>query len=460
MKQVLLICAVVLVAQTTQAQSAYNRTYSYDDLHRMTQVILAKQMEPEARYKTTGTAKRLIGQSRYEGSLLTDSTRHVYRNFKGSAHPNENSYFSNTQYRIEYFDAKKPLAVQYIQSDTSYSYQDNGVNLALLNKVINNYDGNGNQTHAIHQDDDGTYERTIITNGNGKRATVIEKDSAGSTAYTDKLKHHFIYDGQNRIIKDSAIYIPLGLDFYKEDYFYNSNGNLDSFNIYYMGQSGWEPSYKIEFLYDGSNRILTSTSFVDNGSGWERNYRDSFAYTGASKQFAYWAIQYWDVNNQYWDDDYGEIVEVDNQNNIIRKYTLDDSSIPMDTTYKLEYFYTSAGLYDSINAYRHLGNGSFSPLWAVSHFYYEDYNTVSVAETKSLQSNIKLYPNPANHVLTISTDNEITYSIVNMAGQVLLTGIVNDTHLVDISAMSRGTYILIAKDKTNIQFQSMSFVKE
>ncbi|CAN5322999.1 hypothetical protein BH09BAC1_BH09BAC1_19610 [soil metagenome] len=71
--------------------------------------------------------------------------------------------------------------------------------------------------------------------------------------------------------------------------------------------------------------------------------------------------------------------------------------------------------------------------------------TVGVEEL-FLQSNLQLYPNPANNVLNVRLDNSIegTYKIMGANGQLFLTGELMGAAQIDISMLSSGVYLFVA----------------
>ena len=67
----------------------------------------------------------------------------------------------------------------------------------------------------------------------------------------------------------------------------------------------------------------------------------------------------------------------------------------------------------------------------------------------------RLFPNPANNSVNISVNNErpvdLTFSIVNLQGQAVLSGKLNGTINVDLSNLSKGLYFVQLQTKTGIQ---------
>ena len=75
---------------------------------------------------------------------------------------------------------------------------------------------------------------------------------------------------------------------------------------------------------------------------------------------------------------------------------------------------------------------------------YEDFASVSENETDL----ISIYPNPANETLNLNIDNngDFTVRILSMDGSTLIT---SSSKSVDVSELSKGTYIIVYQDDTN-----------
>ncbi|MGL6128889.1 T9SS type A sorting domain-containing protein, partial [Chryseobacterium artocarpi] len=71
------------------------------------------------------------------------------------------------------------------------------------------------------------------------------------------------------------------------------------------------------------------------------------------------------------------------------------------------------------------------------------------------KSSIQVYPNPASDVLNITqVSAKAQYSITNMAGQIVMSGQINDNK-VQVSKLSTGAYVISIEDKgttSNVKF--------
>ncbi|MBK8348693.1 MAG: T9SS type A sorting domain-containing protein [Saprospiraceae bacterium] len=57
-------------------------------------------------------------------------------------------------------------------------------------------------------------------------------------------------------------------------------------------------------------------------------------------------------------------------------------------------------------------------------------------------SEASVHPNPATDMIRISADQAVSYSIINMSGQTVKQGAMQNDNIIDISHLSSGTYIV------------------
>lgn len=73
-------------------------------------------------------------------------------------------------------------------------------------------------------------------------------------------------------------------------------------------------------------------------------------------------------------------------------------------------------------------------------------------------NNIKLYPNPVKNELRINFDGVTTYDVVNLIGQIVSTGNLNESKIVDTSNYLSGVYLMRLKSGNTYEYKK--FVKE
>lgn len=81
-------------------------------------------------------------------------------------------------------------------------------------------------------------------------------------------------------------------------------------------------------------------------------------------------------------------------------------------------------------------------------------NSSQSSSINTVERRIKVYPNPINELLIIESDFEQNFSIYNLSGQIVSSGIVNFRSTLDCSELERGVYIL------KIGIDSLKLVKE
>jgi len=91
-------------------------------------------------------------------------------------------------------------------------------------------------------------------------------------------------------------------------------------------------------------------------------------------------------------------------------------------------------------------------------YIFEYSGNLSVNE-ESIVNSIVSYPNPVTDILNVSANNSfLKYSITSISGQIIEKSDLNETHTIDVSALSNGLYfITLHTDET--QSTTLKFVK-
>lgn len=76
----------------------------------------------------------------------------------------------------------------------------------------------------------------------------------------------------------------------------------------------------------------------------------------------------------------------------------------------------------------------------------------------SLNNNIKLYPNPVKNELRINFDGGTTFDVLNLTGQIVSTGNLIESNIVNTSNYLSGVYLM--RINTATTFEYMKFIKE
>ncbi len=105
---------------------------------------------------------------------------------------------------------------------------------------------------------------------------------------------------------------------------------------------------------------------------------------------------------------------------------------------------------DAMNFYG-AGEGAVLPGYYVDDFVFENVTPVGIAENSNV---VSIYPNPATDQITIAGQENTMYEIMNVAGQVVLAGnIENALQNVSISSLDKGVYF-VRVTGTNVAVQS------
>jgi len=445
MRQFLLLCLFSIETLTLNAQGFVKPDRKLV-AQKLQNYVLQRQLKSNSQAKTTATQKRLTGHSRYEGSTLTDSTRHVYHGTLGSSLVNDESYFSATQFTAGFYDAANPLSTHYIQSDTSWAYMLSGGSMVLQNMISCEYDAGSNLTRVNYLDQDGSHydyhECRITSNGAGQRSTVQKRDTTGGSPIADKDKYYFIYDNNGKIIRDSGVYNSIY--FYRAIYSYDASGNLTSYYSQYFDGTNWSNFSKSDLTYDANNRVLTHSMSQDDGSsGWVYNGRNIFSYTGNAAQYTYSEYQDWNTGTSTWERTEGEINELDGAGRIQHNYSLKGTVSKLDTSYRADYTYNTANLYDQIAVYRYVGGNYLND--AILHFYYEDYSSTGIATLKTNLS-LSVFPNPGTGLYNVNAKEELQQiNITDGSGKMVRSIYPKCSKaVIDLRSLPSGVYFLMA----------------
>ena len=75
--------------------------------------------------------------------------------------------------------------------------------------------------------------------------------------------------------------------------------------------------------------------------------------------------------------------------------------------------------------------------------------------TENQNANISVYPNPANDVLTINTNDNFKYQLVNSLGQVVRSGSATNKAIVRVGDLNRGIYFLTINAGNQVSVQKV-----
>lgn len=108
------------------------------------------------------------------------------------------------------------------------------------------------------------------------------------------------------------------------------------------------------------------------------------------------------------------------------------------------------------NICNYLQNGGASNIYGNNSGCNSDNQILDACNNLSIEnvlvSKIRMYPNPSSNYLYINSLKNIKASVLNINGQELLSGNIDNIIGLDISKLSNGTYILTLEDKRNQLF--------
>lgn len=248
---------------------------------------------------------------------------------------------------------------------------------------------------------------------------------------------------------------------YEDQYSYlnDSNGNIIS-TIKYddIEDTIWVEDHKWEYVYDESNKILNEEKYsINEDSIWfPRTYKTYTYHNGIKASFLY---QVWDNDlNSYRDHDSYEY-EFDEFDRVIshKIFHADTASFILELK--------------ALDTYSYLENENQLLKTSISIFV-EDNDTVSIKReyynkyitgVNELKPNeFKIFPNPTTGRLVLSSDHynsqNIKFEILNTSMQVIKTGIINASGIININQLSSGFYLLKVI-KPNNQEEIIKFQK-
>jgi len=239
---------------------------------------------------------------------------------------------------------------------------------------------------------------------------------------------------------------PTNLFYYKELYF-RSNNTIDSI-VAYNYNGGWEIRFRE--IFDGNQSYLSQFPYNSEKRYWNSN----------GNIFA--RVRFDAVSNSIIDSNYTFFtgVRVDStatydasgnfsaalgyryNPTLTRRYSWDSG--PMVTSFVFEHFNLQG---DKIGNVSFFANGAIRAKWGICSVY----NSLD-AEDHPAAPTLRLSPNPTYCTIMLdgSSTNPMEYSIFDIGGRELLSGVTYANELIDVSTLSSGTYIIISSSGDTI----------
>jgi hypothetical protein len=265
---------------------------------------------------------------------------------------------------------------------------------------------------------------------------------------------------------------------YRDFYFYNASGHLvkDSMELWHAPTAGsWMPlgTYnhtvnsagyptKTEFVFFGGavNRVIFESNYTYNslnqrtatlerrydGSGLSNYFRDTVGYAGAQKQYGDEYL--WDTASNTWAlaaEERRHMNAAGLPDSAFGRYNYNAGS--WDTAIcKLAY-----DAQDNPVSCRIFAGASSSGPDIEYRWYYEPVSLVGVSHVVPAETGLTAYPNPAGETLYLKGATEGSYTIHNMAGQIIQLGTLRAACL-PVNALPPGVYSLRLQDNSGTIF--------
>lgn len=293
-------------------------------------------------------------------------------------------------------------------------YQNNEVNLVR----ISNY----------------TYE------SNGRFLPVTGVDSIFETGNTMGIgfKDSIVYNASGKIAERIKTINFMGTELPREKmaFTYDANGRLTQAEKYEWDDA-WIEDNKLQYTYTTSGKVETLiTSYFDEGtSAWILDNLDSFYYNSSDLQIK--SVNYYH-NNGNWEPDGAEEFTY-NGNNIIQVIEIEHDGTNWTNDRKVVINYTGNAP-TGANVYNWEGSD-----WATTFTERIRFEQLPVSVNKiSALAAVKVYPNPANEVVTIAMPNlkQANVTVYNLAGAVVKTAIIGAEPTLTIADLNNGIYIV------------------
>ncbi len=346
-----------------------------------------------------------------EPALVYDSLR-AYRGSTGGGYINANLLYAQTL-NGNLITGRTRYSSGNVTSQETYTYNSSNM---LTEKVT------GNAKTQYH------YNAAQLTD----TAWEYVYNSVNST-WELASTMYWIYNPNNQLISARKD-IAGTAGYFKYEYHFNSTGLMDTILLLNGGPQP-EDTFKLyAYAYNGPGDLVTELLQVTDGPGG----------MGGN-------MQNWDFHKNTYGNNHNKTEDlIFNWNSTAQQW---------DTFGKWTYTYTPAGLVESFESLRwDAVNGTWAPMMDTTdartshrmHLYYDIVWPVSVTNNTPVHTDMRLYPNPAAGVITLSLAMEkttsVTARITDMQGRVLMQwneGATKQyTRTIPLTGMPAGSYML------------------
>ncbi len=259
-------------------------------------------------------------------------------------------------------------------------------------------------------------------------------------------------------------------NFQKNEHTYN-NGNYDlvlKTQIFSWVIDDWELTSQHLYTYDGSDRVskFTTQTWDSGNMVWINSSETRYTYTASNlveTETGYnWVSNAWEENTLNTSTYINDLLDTFQSqdwdgaqwvNDDLKTFMYDGND---HLTQVLETEWNDATMmYDDDSRQAYTNNAQGYPLTIVSESYiigswtntsrqrYTYPSCAFLSVNDVVMDNISVYPNPSSDKISINVEDEITYNLVNIRGQLINKGVINNaSNTIDISSFHSGIYFL------------------
>jgi Secretion system C-terminal sorting domain len=490
MKRSLVLILSVIVCFGAGAQSAHQPGGFLSNHRSVLNALLAPQKVNEriAAAKTTSgiSSERVIAQSTRDNTLATlnDSLNLKYRANGSSLYDyNTMLYPYNYPYSTTpMFNYAGTFTKPQVLCDTlrHWTVDPNTLVYGLWETDLANYNALMNLTDykALYVDSALIHNKVYANTFNTANNITLGYTSNWIGGATDSaFKQYFTYNAFNKLVKDSTYELHLGVwrIVSKTFYTYDVSNNLIQIDEYANTTDTSMLLPLIEQLkyinsFDGTNRLLTVEADYYTGVTLSPYVRDTFAYSGGMTYHNSWKEYQWDAINSYWNPAFymTKVIGVSGHPDTVLIKGFDsllNAWVPqiMDVMH-----YNTSNDPDTLKDYEYNFTSYPSTPSFTTIYYYEPYTmTLGLDKVVLHPDNARVFPNPANNMVTITGLNAplnsiVSIAIVDVSGRIHYreTHCWNGATQISLRDLTPGTYWLAITDASGKTVHHETIVKQ
>ncbi|MBK7764301.1 MAG: T9SS type A sorting domain-containing protein [Bacteroidetes bacterium] len=472
MKQGLFALAIILFASQISMAQTKNKLTNQQKHQQIIKQLLHQQTNPLVAKKIRG-GSRLISNA--TSTVLTpapitfepvDSTNYFYKAGYGYD-PTSEVFTPDFDINFLYDDYKNYYDSSYHLSYDNFSSTWSGSDSTVCNFTTGHKMAHKKSSFFIFT---GFTSNTYVYDGMGRKTEQLDSSDFSGSGTPDISKYLFTLNASNKVtfleykIWDNGL--MTWVSDYKDSIFYNANNDISLIKSYTYNGSGWDADYLITINYTGANKISNILyQFWDSGSStWLNEDKTEFTYNGSNQmmvtKYLTWDAGAW-MNNSLDSMYYGA------GNYPVKRviYEWKTSSLAWEAVSRNDYTYNSLDQITQDMAYFWNTSLNSLSLDKITDYHYASYTPQAVQESANIQSQVKVYPIPAQNKLNVNinrTESKSSIlSICDVSGKILSTYTLPNTTSVqqelNITDLAAGIYLLTITGEENY---TTRFVKE